>query len=393
MQQTQNISYDNVDANSYMVSSTLERYVSVSGKAANWFDGDGTIVPTLPFKGKRVNIGSNWTNDWWKFNSQCVEAMGNWVCPLAAGDSIASVLMHWDIAGEATIGKTTCSNGARVSPYTVDNNWGYWPCPIGAQITHFGKTEGSATYGVSLMPRVTGPLIASSGGWFVRYTGGTPVKVTFTDMQIKHDDIMLLGIPYPTSTTFNIYAKAPTWCNPGTAPFKSWNPICTHQYRAVSSVAAVRAGWGDAYYFDKSKGILYIRIVELASFSSSFGTQATLNQTLVWNQTSTKNKYFSRGPLSLLVTGSNAWSVVVEASSCSAVSGKCAVNNVAVPAALTAVPTPSGSARLEENVEPSSNSNVGAIVGGVIGGVVGLVLIGLLLAYVVLPKHQESERV
>lgn len=229
MQQTYNITYINSDLdNGIMSSSTNEQYVSVSGKAANWFDGDGSVVPALGFKGRRVNIGSNWTNDWWKFNNECVETYGNWICPMAAGDSVASVNIHWDIAGEATIGDSTCSNGARL-PNTGVWPYGYFPCPEGATITHFGKTEGSASYNVSLMPRVAGPLIANSGGWFVRFMGGTPSTISFTDMQIRHQDTLLLAIPYPAGTNFRIYAKAPSWCNPGipeALPYlgrESWN--------------------------------------------------------------------------------------------------------------------------------------------------------------------------
>jgi len=393
MQQTKNIKYSNVDKNSIMVSSTSEKYVSVSGKAACWFDADGTIVPDLQFQGKRVNIGSNWTGDWWKFNPSCVETMGNWVCPLATGDSVASLLMHWDTTQEATIGTSTCSNGPRNSPANATTNWGYYPCPIGAVVTHFGRVENVDSYTVSLMPRVTGPLIASSGGWFVRYVNGTPPIITFTDMQINKQDVLLLAIPYPTTTTFNIYAKAPSWCNPGTVPYKSWNQICTHTFNKQTSVAAVRSAFGDAYYFDSAKGILYLRIVVLATFPSSFATNATYSQTLVWNSTSTTNKtYFSRGGLDLHTTGSNAWSVVVEASNCGLQgNGRCAINSVGVPAALT----PLATARIAEETQSTSDSSVnnGAIIGGVIGGVVGLVLIGLLVAFVVLPKGDKSERV
>jgi len=236
------------------------------------------------------------------------------------------------------------------------------------------------------MARVSGPLIAAAGGWYVRYFGGTPVNVSFTDMQINHDAVMLLAIPYPATTTFKIYGKAPSWCNP------VYKQVCTHDFRNVGSVAAVRAAYGDAYYFDTAKTLLYLRIVELSSFGSYFATTTTVNSTLIWNVNSTKNSFFARGPLKLLVTGSGYWSVNIEASNCGAVSGKCAFPaTAAVPAALT--PVPVGNLRLEETDQQTGNSNVGALVGGIVGGVVGLVLVGMVVAFVILRKDKTTERV
>jgi len=393
MQQTINISYVNVDVNSVMASATSERYVTVSGKAANWIDNDGTIVPTLTkYKGGRVNIGSNWTNDWWKFSSNCTETMQNWVCPLRPGDGTASVIMRWNISGESTIGSSTCGNGATqtntgVWPY------GYMPCPQGGMITHFGRAEGTSSYNISLMARVAGPLIAASGGWFVRYFAGTPKTLQYTHMQIKHNDVMLLAIPYPSGTKFNIYAQAPTSCKPGTAPYKPTDSICRHNYRAVSSVAAVRSAWGDAYYYDSAKFLLYVRIVSLSTIAGGrFGTNATYPSLRVWTSTTTKDSFFTRpgAPLSILGSGSNAWSINIIASNCGGTGTNCAQpSGVSVPAALSPLPAPviaPNGMREEEQKETEQNSNVGPIVGGVVGGVVGLVLIGLVVVFVVYRK-------
>jgi hypothetical protein len=75
---------------------------------------------------------------------------------------------------------------------------------------------GGTSFDVALMSRIAGPLIWSSGAWFLRYLGGTPQTVTFTHMQIRHEDTLHIAIPYPSGTTFNIYSTAPPWCNEGT---------------------------------------------------------------------------------------------------------------------------------------------------------------------------------
>jgi len=393
MQQTINITYVNVDSNSIMSAMTSEKYISVSGKAANWIDNDGTVVPTLTqYKGSRVNIGSNWTNDWWKFSSNCTETMSNWVCPLRPGDGTASIMMRWNVSGESTIGSTTCSNGAKnkdtgVWPY------GYLPCPEGAMITHFGRTEGANSYNISLMARVAGPLIGSSGGWFVRYFGGTPKTLKYTHMQIKKNDVMLLAIPYPSGTQFSIYAQAPSSCKPGTVPYKSTDAICRHNYRAVTSVATVRSAWGDTYYYDSAKFLLYIRIVALASIPNNrFGTNATYPSLRVWNSSTTKDQFFTRpgAPLSILSTGSSDWIINIVASNCGGTGTNCAQpSGVTVPAALSPLPAPvtaPNGMREEQQTETEQNSNIGPIVGGVVGGVVGLVLIALVVVFVVFRK-------
>jgi hypothetical protein len=247
------------------------------------------------------------------------------------------------------------------------------------------------------MPRLTGPIIASAGGWFLRYAGGTPNKISFDEMQIQHDDVLLVAIPYPAGSTFKIWAQAPTWCNPGTPPYQSWNPICTHDYQVVSSVQAVRSSWGDAYYFDSGKGLLYLRLVESASFGYSFGTQGTLAQSKAfWTSSSTKNTYFSRGGLGLLSTGSYFWSVNVEASNCGGSGGHCGSPTVSVPAALNSAARLAG----EEEVSTPTNSQssegpaVGPIVGGVVGGVVALILVVVAVAYLVFgAKKSHVDRV
>jgi len=233
------------------------------------------------------------------------------------GDSKVSLVIHWAGATlEAEIGTTYCGNGNFIA------------CPLGAAITHFNRDEYNA-YQVALSSRVTGPVIASSGGWFIRFLGGTPNTISFTDMQIDHDTLLHVAIPYPSGTTFSIYAQAPPWCVTQDPPYQSWFPICTHYYRSVTSIDQVRNSWGDAYYFDDQNQLLHIRIISLDSFTYDFASYGNVNQTLIWNTNTTYSTYFSRGGVNLLVTGSPFLSVVIEATNCNS---RCAnLPDVSVP--------------------------------------------------------------
>jgi len=296
----------------------------VSGRNANWLDVDGSVNQLFP--GSKVNIGSNFTGaDWWRYNDQCVNTQWNWVCPMSPGDDKVSLVLHWaGTAMENGIGTTYCSNGP------VSSNYVYLPCPIGAYVTHFNRNEANA-FGVAVMGRITGPVIAASGGWFIRFPSGTPNTISFTDMQIDHGTVLHVAIPYPSATTFNIYAQAPTWCQPGTPPYKTYNSICVHPYRSVNSIAEVISSWGDTYYFDSTNQMLHIRIISMDSFSYQFATNGTYAQYAVWNSTSTYSTYFSRGGVDLLVTGSSFWAVVIQATSSNCQPNCPPLPNVQVP--------------------------------------------------------------
>jgi len=325
---TKNITYSDSDMNHVMTPSDIPfPHITVSGRDANWLDVDGTVNGL--FEGTQVNIGSNWTGpDWWRYNDRCVNTQNNWVCPMGPGDDKVSVCIHWvSPAMEAEIGTYYCSNGEVSLSATTS---GYLSCPVGVVATHFNRNEANA-YQVALSPRVTGPVIAECGGWFVRYLGGTPNHITFTDMQIDHDTILHLAIPYPAGTTFQIYAQAPTWCNPGTPPYKPWYSICQHFYRPVNSIQEVRDSWGDTYFFDSSAQLLHIRIVSLDSFTYEFATYGTANQNSVWNSSSTWSTYFSHDGLNLLITGSTFWSVVIDTTSANCNPRCPALPSVSVP--------------------------------------------------------------
>jgi len=375
MQMTKNISYINSDMSHIMTPSFIPfPHITVSGRDGNWLDVDGTVNGLFP-KGTKVNIGSNWTGaDWWRYNDQCVNTLNDWVCPMGPGDDRVSICIHWASAEmEAEIGTDYCSNGEVSLSATTS---GYLPCPIGAVVTHFNRNEANA-YPVALSPRVTGPVISECGGWFVRYLGGTPNHITFTDMQIDHDTILHLAIPYPAGTTFKIYAQAPVWCYPGTPPYEPWDSICQHFYHPVNSIQEVRDSWGDTYFFDSSTQLLHIRIVSLDSFTYEFATNATYNPSAVWNSSSTWSTYFSRDGLNLLVTGSTLWSVVINTTS-----ANCNPRCPDLPG--VSVPGINGSSDYTGPPQTLNFTERGFITGGtntIFGGVIGVLGCFLLLAW------------
>jgi hypothetical protein len=53
---------------------------------------------------------------------------------------------------------------------------------------------------------IIGPIIRSQGGWHVNFPGGTPKSLAFDSIQLRAVDLLHLAIPYPTGTTFTIYA-------------------------------------------------------------------------------------------------------------------------------------------------------------------------------------------
>ena len=243
MQATQGILLQNVTTVwRYSTDLTDPGGVTVSGRLQTWLDADGSVsgtgVPTI--------LGSTRAGLWWKTNPKCVARGEKWVCPLAPGDSMATVYLEHNPALESQIGSTVCVNGNWDAQNVV-------PCPIVANVTHFGRRESSDALMVAVNALVTGPLIAQSGGWFVRFFQGTPRVLKIRNAAVMRRDVLLLAIPYPSSATFDVRLEGANWCD------TRWNK-CALGFRAVGSVDAVRSSFGDAYYFDGS--LLWLRVVE-----------------------------------------------------------------------------------------------------------------------------------
>ena len=346
MQTTSQIRYENVDLPQIVQFTTLlsdPEGITVAGRLQNWVDADGSVYgqfiePAMGtavaarFLGKPVQMGSMRAFNWWRINGDCLAAPNVffaldelWLCPRAPGDASASLIVSYDVAEQSDVGGDVCVNG----------NWyGNQPCPVVGKVTHFGHAEGTATLELALNSKITGPVIADSGGWFIRFAAGTPESVTFEALQIDVDVNLVVALPYPSDTIFSISAFGAGWCS------DSW-ATCQHAYTPVSSATQVRDGFGDTYYFDSAAGVLYLRVVYYAS-----GTLGPPGDTAAWS-TANPVSLFARGGLALVEGGyadigdapadSADFYITVTATSCPA-SG-CAPNpNAVVPPAFGALP-------------------------------------------------------
>jgi len=244
MQATRNIKYENVDPSNLFLFSTKKTApegITVSGRLQSWHDVDGSA--SMSTTKRRTQIGSDWAGDsWWRLNSNCEHREELYVCPMADADTSASVTFIHDPKSQKMIGKKICVNGFHK---------GKKKCPIIGKATHFGR---SINEGLSIgsNARVTGPVIASSGGWFVRFNTGTPKVLELKEFQVARSTKLLLALPYPSGTTFKITAYAANWC---------WKN-CSFKFKLVDSLGKVIDSSGAYYYFDSSKGILYLKLVQ-----------------------------------------------------------------------------------------------------------------------------------
>lgn len=266
MQITSGLSYQNVsDLWRYSTKRTHSTGVTVSGRLQSWYDVDGTAALT----GGRTMIGSVWSNDWWKYNSGCTEYIEAWRCRLAARDGAASVIMGHNSTYEASIGTNVCMNGG-----------GAKPCPVIGTISHFGSKNESAGLQIGVNAKVTGPLIDAAGGWFIRFTQGTPKRLTFSSVQLLSlADTFLVALPYPSGTNFSIYHQGATWCNAN-------SQVCKYYMRPVNTIQEVVNGYGDAYYWNNGAKLLYMRLVQT---NYSFGSKGS-----TWGPTP-QEEVFARG--------------------------------------------------------------------------------------------------
>jgi hypothetical protein len=239
MQATKEIRYENCNTPfrfTTPVSSTSP--LTISGRLQSWLDVDGTAsglnVPT--------QLGSMLAGNWWKMNANCVNTTVYWACPITPLDSAGSIYISYDPVQEANIGSTICPNGQGSS---------LKPCPVVARATHFGRVEGVDSLDIGADPKLTGPLLATAGGWFVRFSAGTPAVITLGMLQVKPQDTMLLAFPYPAGTTISIVAHGASWCSPVSS--------CRFSFTATTSAVNVQRGDGSLYYFDNQ--VLYIRPV------------------------------------------------------------------------------------------------------------------------------------
>lgn len=221
---------------------------TVSGRLQSWSDADGSVFPGVFPLGTDVLLGSAWAGDWWKLNNGCKGPYNDlWVCARAPGDSAASFVLVYDSALQNQIGWGVCGNG----------HWAGLPCIDRGVVTHFGKTT-TNSLGFTANARITGPILAAAGGgWYIRWFSGSPREVVINEVQIDPNDRLIIAIPYPATTTFVITATL-QWCyDAADSPYE-----CKRIFTQVNTIADVYNAFGDAYYFDTTAQLLYLRMVE-----------------------------------------------------------------------------------------------------------------------------------
>lgn len=270
MQLSSGITYENVsDIWTFSSKRTYSPGITVSGRLQNWYDVDGSAS----LLGVRSMIGSMWSEEWWKYNSGCEAYLDQWRCRLAAEDSAASVLVKHNAALEAGIGSSVCINGG-----------GSKPCPVVGTVSHWGVNDASKGLKIGINAKLSGPLIASSGGWFIRFDAGTPKNLKFTNIQVMDyvKDIFIVAIPYPAGTSFTIYHKGADWC--------ATSNECRHNYRKVNTLAEVISSFGDAYFWNSGTRTLYLRLIQT---NQHFGKKGT--DPAIWTSPIEPDEQFSRG--------------------------------------------------------------------------------------------------
>ncbi|EFA86780.1 hypothetical protein PPL_00585 [Heterostelium album PN500] len=222
---TKNISYVNVPDSQIVGLNVIPTGAS---RFFNFMDWDGSAtkrgVPTL--------LGS--TPNWWNFHSSCSfqNNWKTWLCNKVPGYEIASLFFR--------------------VPGFIEWNESYpgWPLtPIG-NFSLFGNgITDRRTIPFTQNPGMTG---MSNFGWYMYTFRGSPTFIEFHLLQIPFNNHIIMAIPYPAGTTFSIVA---------------YYYEESRTFTPVSSLATLRAGSGQNFYFDGVN--LYIKFVDLAATGSS----------------------------------------------------------------------------------------------------------------------------
>ncbi|KAJ3027564.1 UNVERIFIED_CONTAM: Fibrocystin-L [Siphonaria sp. JEL0065] len=297
MQATRNIVYQNCNSSQLWVFNNYQR-TTVSGRLQSWLDMDGTAS----LSSGRTMIGSLWGQEWWNLfgSPKCRLAPANMTMWLCTDNQMfeASLYLTADPSKTSLIGASQCSNG------NLAIN-----CPIIGYASH-GATK-NITQGLPLTinTQITGPVEQNGGQWFVQYYTGSPVNLVVSRIQFPSEsNSLVLVLPYPSGTTFNVTANAASWC------YATKKNICKQAYNKTASFSQFQnlsLASGNAYFFDDASGLLYVNILQLSD--NTLGTNGVFNRSLVNPST------FTRVGISLNTV---AWSAnLVIAAGCASVDG------------------------------------------------------------------------
>ena len=161
--------------------------------------------------------------------------------------------MRWDDPLHNQVGKSICTTSGEA------------PCDAEGYIRHLGHkfspTRGpSGTLSMPVTANAEIPGLIGGYGWLLTFNRGAPRELLLTKTEIDPKSVLLLHIPYPVGTVFDIQAGRLT---SGCANFGA-GYTCIETMQSVSSVEQVRDGLGNKYYVHPN-GVLTIRIVQISN--------------------------------------------------------------------------------------------------------------------------------
>jgi hypothetical protein len=159
---------------------------------------------------------------------------------------LGHVTLSWDAELHGKVGTEFCGNDL--------------PCPTLGYLRHLGYKfspyqDASVLPGlpVTANPEMTGPV--GGFGWHLTLTAGAPRDLNLTKVEQSPNSTLLFSVAYPPGTNVTVTATA-GGCSPKAGAY-----TCEEVFHPVDSVAAVRAGSGNAYHMSP-EGVATIRIVQ-----------------------------------------------------------------------------------------------------------------------------------
>ena len=230
---------------------------SVSGRAQNWLDVDGSASglnePTI--------IGSGLTDagHWWNVEDDVVMDTEGPLTFIKVNNGpergAGHLRFRFDDSLHDSVGVSACMNGLKG---TAGNNT-HSLCPTIGRIRHMGTMfdlNNDASGGLPITPNteVAGPV--GGFGWMMELASGSPKSLTIGQIELDPSTPLVLALPYPAGTTFTVTANARSSCNPSSII------SCTEEFTAVDSLAKVRFSQGNVYFFDTVTNLLHIRVIQ-----------------------------------------------------------------------------------------------------------------------------------
>jgi len=236
MQASSETSYENCDMSMiYGVTTSVDQRETISRKIVAWTDVDGSAF----LRGKPTIIGDSKISNWWFVDGdRCDEFPVGWVgCDVNArfGNrrAIASIFVKLGEHDQDASNEIICSNGSGK------------PCETIGTVSHFGTD-----FSMSLKPQGKLTGYANGLGWLFDWDKGTPARLEISNFQVAEGDFLMIVLPFRAGTTFTIVFDGPSWC---------WR--CRHEFQKASSLAEVKDGPGDLYFFDSDAELLFFKIL------------------------------------------------------------------------------------------------------------------------------------